>query len=148
MNIHYSPFPLVHMPTWNNKFKCLKGRKASHCSRVTFPPNSRSLRLAFINIKQDLRTLLRELAQPIKYHSQFLICPNHLTEKQRLAARQEIKYSNTQSALVILTFELYLLHIWPREKHPTFRFTFFQNFVSRCTCKPFAWEKWYTGKYS
>lgn len=63
-------------------------KKPCTAPRVTFPLNSRSLRLAFVNIKQDLRTLLRELAQPIKYHSQFLICPNHLTEKQRLAARQ------------------------------------------------------------
>lgn len=131
-NIHYIiNIPLSVLCTHQRgttKSKCLKGKKS-----LTLNP--RSLSLAFVNIKQDLRTQFRELAEPIKYHNQFLICPNHLTEKQRLAARQQIKYSNTESMLVILTFESYLLHIWHAEKHPTFRFTLTQDFVSRCTCK-------------
>lgn len=85
MNIHYvinTPLSLLctHQHGKTN-LKVWKEKKPYTGSRVTFPLNSRSLSLAFVNIKQDLRTLLRELAQPIKYHSQFLICPNHLTEK-------------------------------------------------------------------
>lgn len=91
MNIHYIiNTPLSLLCTQQHGITNLnvrKGRKPYTAPRVTLPLNSRSLRLAFVNIKQDLRTLLRELAQAIKYHSQFLICPNHLTEKQRLAAR-------------------------------------------------------------
>lgn len=44
-------------------------KKPDTAPRVIFPPISRSLRLAFVNIKQDIRTWITEFAQPIKYHS-------------------------------------------------------------------------------
>lgn len=85
MKIHYvinTPlsFLCIHQHEITN-LDDWRQKKPDTASRVIFPLISRSFRLAFVNIKQDIRIQLTEFAQPIKYHRQFLICPNHLPEK-------------------------------------------------------------------